>query len=385
MPLPLKSAIAVLILIAIGSGGYVINRHSTNSEKKPLAQPAVAVRTGYAVQKPVPITLLANGYVSAIETVDVRSQVQHIVREVHVREGQDVHAGQLLFSLDQQNDLSGVDKAQAQIARDRADFSDAETTLKRNQELLAKKFIAQAVVDSARSKVAALRSTLQGDQAAARASRAVLDYNQIKASISGRIGTINVHPGSLAQPAGPPLVTISQLDPIAVSFTLPERELAHLRATYPQGDAPVRAQIEGASTVEGKLIFIDNTADPQSGTIRMKARFANPDRRMWPGTFVLVRMVSRILPDAVVVPAQAIVTGPVEKFVYVVGADQKVTMHKIDVVTIEDGEAAVAGIAAGARVVVEGSENLRAGLSIKEMRPLAAATGAPTPTASRAP
>lgn len=368
----LKNGLIFLGIVALGGASYVGYQARSVSDKKPKGDSIQVVKTSLAVQRAMPINVLANGYVTAINTVDVRPQLQNIVREVHVTEGQDVRAGQLLITLDARSDASGVDKAQAQVARDRADLFDAETTLQRNLALLSKKFIAQAVVDTARSKVESLRGTLAADQAAVKSSRIALDYNLVRASISGRIGIINVHPGSLAQPAATaPMLTISQLDPIAISFTLPERELANLRATYPQGDAPVLAQVPGTGETTGKLMFIDNAADTQSGTIRMKARFANLDRRMWPGTFVTVRLVSRTLPGAVVVPAQAIVTGPVDKFLYLVQPDTSVSMQKITVLAIENGDAAVTGIVAGARVVTEGAQNLRPGVKIKEM-PVAA-------------
>ena len=164
------------------------------------------------------------------------------------------------------------------------------------------------------------------------------------------------------------MVTISQLDPIAVSFTLPERELANITATYPQGNAPVNVQVPGQPKVTGKLIFIDNTADTQSGTIRMKAQFDNATKKLWPGSFVSVNMVSRNVTNAVLVPAQAVVTGPEYKFIYVVQADDTVREQKIEVVAIEDGRAAVNGLAANARVVVEGTQNLRAGGKISEAK-----------------
>ncbi|NDP58515.1 MAG: efflux RND transporter periplasmic adaptor subunit [Oxalobacteraceae bacterium] len=380
----LKNILVGIVVIGACGVGYFLYSTKSPVAKKLKADMTQVVRTTIATRQAMPINLLANGYVTAINTVDVRPQVQNIVREIHVQEGQEVRAGQLLITLDQRNELSGVDKTLAQVARDRADLSDAEATLSRNLELLSKKFIAQAVVDTARSKVDALRSTLAADQAAVKSSRIALDYNLVRASISGRIGLINVHPGSLAQPAALPMLTISQLDPIAVSFTLPERELANLRATYPQGDAPVMAQVAGAGELTGKLIFIDNAADAQTGTIRMKARFSNADRRMWPGTFVSVRLVSRTLPGAIVVPAQAIVTGPVDKFIYVMQPDNKVRMQAVTVVAIEDGKAAVTGIEAGARVVVEGAQNLRPGITVKEVQAAAGGGGADT-TAPRAP
>ena len=328
--------------------------------------PAQNVRSGVAQQKTVPVVLRANGYVSALKVVDVRPQTQNIVRQVHVVEGQDVRAGQLLFTLDQRSDTSNVDKARAQVARDRADLAEAENTLRRNQELAAKNFVSQAVVDTARSKVEALRGTLQADEAATRSSAIALDNNRITASMDGRIGAISVHPGSLAQPTGAPMLTISQLDPITVTFTLPERELATLLASYPKGDAPVTAQLAGERKVEGQLIFIDSASDPQSGTIKMKARFSNPQQLMWPGTFVNVSLVSRTLPGAVVIPAEAIVTGPAEKFVYLIKPDNTVAAQKVAVQNIDQGEAAVTGLQAGARIVVEGAQNLRPGARVTE-------------------
>lgn len=369
--------IAAAILIA-GAGAYFGLRGRPDTNAKLPRHPVQVIRSGLAEQKSVSITVHANGNVTALNTVDVRPQVQNIVRAVHVVEGQEVRAGQLLFTLDPRSDASSVDKAQAQVARDRADLADAENVLKRNQELLAKNFVSQAVVDTARSKVDALRSTLKADQAAVQSGNVALGYNRIAASISGRIGAISVHPGSLAQPSGAPMVTISQIDPVTVTFAVPERELANILATYPKGDAPVIAQPAGSKEAEGTLVFIDNTSDPQSGTIRMKARFSNKDRKMWPGMFVNVRLVSRTLPDAVVIPAQAIVTGPVDKVVYVVQSDGTVKLQKIEVVAIDAGQAAVSGLRAGARIVIEGAQNLRPGIKVKE------AQAAPPDTGSKA-
>jgi RND family efflux transporter MFP subunit len=381
----LKNRVVVVVILGVCSAGFAWYFVKLQKIKKPKAETIQVVKTALANQQTMPINLFANGYVTAINTVDIRPQVQNIVREVHVQEGQDVRAGQLLISLDQRTELSGIDRALAQVARDRADLADAEATLSRNQELLAKKFIAQAVIDTARSKVEALRGTLAADQAAVKSSRIALDNSLVRASISGRIGLITVHPGSLAQPTALPMLTISQLDPIAVSFTLPERELSNLRVTYPQGNAPVNAQVAGAGEVSGKLIFIDNAADAQTGTIRMKARFSNAERHMWPGTFVSVRLVSRSLPEAIVVPAQAVVTGPVDKFIYLVQANNQVTMQKVTVVAIENGKAAVTGIVAGARVVVEGAQNLRTGATVKETQSAAGGGGSTDTTAPRAP
>jgi RND family efflux transporter MFP subunit len=360
-----RSSFLILAALLAAGGGYYYYQ-SRPAPVAAKAAPAQSIKSSVAQQKDVAIVVRANGYVSALYVVDVRPQTQNIVRQVHVIEGQDVRAGQLLFTLDQRSDTSNVDRARAQVARGRADLVEAENALRRNQELASKNFVSPAVVDTARSKVDSLRSTVEADEATIRSSAIALGNNRILATLDGRIGAINVHAGSLAQPTGLPMLTISQLDPITVSFSLPERELAILLATYPPGDAPVTAQLAGERKVEGQLTFIDSASDPQSGTIKMKARFANAQRLMWPGTFVNVSLISRTLPQAVVIPAQAIVTGPTEKFVYLIKPDNTVAPQKVTVVNIDNGEAAVTGLDAGARVVVEGAQNLRPGARVKE-------------------
>lgn len=362
----IKKTLIGVVVLAVCAGAYFILQPSAGKNAAQPQVPVQVIKSAVAEQKSIAVTLRANGYVTAINTVDVRPQVQNIVRVVHVKEGQDVRAGQLLFTLDERSDQSNVAKARAEVAANRADLLEAELALKRNEELRAQNFVSQAVVDTARSRVESLRSTMEANLAATQGSSIALGYNRITASIAGRIGLINVHPGSLAQPTGDPMLTIYQMDPIAVSFSIPERELANIRASYPNGDAPVTAQVAGQEPLQGKLIFIDNAADPQTGTIRMKAQFANADLKLWPSGFVNVSLVSRTLPDAVLIPAQGVVTGPTEKFVYVVQPDDTVKEQKISVVYIDGGFAAVTGLAAGTRVAVEGTQNLRAGGKVRE-------------------
>lgn len=366
MRLTFKHLFISTAVVALGAGTYLAMRPKTESAVPKVRNPVQTVKTVIAEQKSIPVTINVNGNVSAINTVDVRPQIQNIVRAIHVSEGQEVRAGQLLFTLDARSDLSGVEKAQAQLAKDRADLADAEVALKRNQDLLARNFVAQAVVDTARSRVDAARSAVRADQAGIETSNIALGYNKISASIGGRIGAINVHPGSLVQPGGTPLLTISQIDPIAVSFSVPEQELANIVASYPKLDAPVFVQLPGNKEMEGSLSFIDNATDSATGTIRMKAQFANRQKLLWPGSFVNVRLISRTLPAAVVVPAQAVITGPSEQFVYVVQPDESVQPQKVAILAIENGLTAVSGLEAGKRVVLEGAQNLRPGAKIKE-------------------
>jgi RND family efflux transporter MFP subunit len=370
----IKSALVGVVIVGIAAGAYVKFGSQGDANAGRPRNPVQTVRTALAEKRTIPIIVQANGYVSPLKTVDVRPQVQSVVREIHVKEGQDVRVGQLLFTLDDRSDASNLEKAKAQVARDRADLADAELTYKRNQELLAKGFVSQSVVDSARNKVDSLRATLQADQANMQAGAVALGYNRVTAGIAGRIGVINVHVGSLAQPSAP-LVTIAQLDPVAVTFSVAEKELANITASYPNGGAPVVAQLSNGKEVQGRLIFIDNAVDQQTGTIRMKAQFSNADYALWPGAFVNVRLVSRTLPDAVVVPSQAIVTGPTDQFVYVVLPDSTVKMQKVAVNAIENGQAAIVGVAPGAKVVVEGAQNLRPNGKVKESEAASVKTG----------
>lgn len=351
-------------VLAIGAILYFQFFHKSDAPRR--ADNVQTIHSAVAEKKSIPLTVQANGYVSSITLVEVRPKVQNIVRTVHVKEGQFVKAGQLLFTLDERNDQSNVARTRAELAASQSDLADAELTLKRNQDLAQQNFVSQAVVDTSRARVESLRNAIKANQAAAQSSEIVLGDNQIKASIDGRLGIINVFPGTLAQPSGDPMVTITQLDPIAVTFALPERELLNVVNTYPNADAPVTVQLPGQPPMQGKLFFIDNMSDSQSGTIRMKARFDNKAQKLWPGGFVNVSMVTRQVDDAVTVPAQAVVTGPTDKFVYVIQEDATVKDVKVTVLAIENGQAVVTGISGGVRVVVEGAQNLRPGSKVKE-------------------
>jgi RND family efflux transporter MFP subunit len=195
-------------------------------------------------------------------------------------------------------------------------------------------------------------------------------FGELVAPIAGRTGAVAVYPGSLVQPSGPALVGIARIDPINVSFTLPERELGALQAAFAAGPVTVAVQLDppGQPALEGRLSFIDNGVDSASGTIRAKASFANPDGRLWPGLFVKVSLSPRTLGGALTVPAQAVQTGPEQKFLYAIGADDTVKPVPVRVLLVQDGTALVegAGVVAGMRVVLEGAQNLRPDSKVKE-------------------
>jgi RND family efflux transporter MFP subunit len=270
-----------------------------------------------------------------------------------------------LFTLDARTENANLSRAEAQVVKDRADLINAERNLERQRELIRQDFISQAEFDLTQNQVDGLRSQLAIDQASVEASRVTRGYSEITAPIAGRTGVIAIYPGSLAQPngaaLGAALVNITQIDPINVSFTLPERELAALQQALSKGKVPVSAELDlpGKPGVKGRLVFVDNAVDTASGSIRLKAEFPNADHLLWPGMFVTVTLAPRMLVGATTVPVQAVQTGPEKKFLYVIGDDHKVAAQPVNVHLIQDGIAVVEGIAPGARVVMEGAQNIR--------------------------
>lgn len=368
-----RLALAALLAVILGGAAWLWYS-SASSAQSPAAKkggPApVLVVTTKATQSPVPVKLSVTGTVSPMQQVDIRPQVTSTVARVHIREGQQVRQGDLLFSLDARADDANIRKAEAQLAKSRSDLANARRNLDRQRELFNQKFISQAALDQAQNAYDVLKGQLAVDEAGADASRVTRGYQEIRAPFSGRTGLVQAFPGTLVQPNSTPLVSITQLDPVNVSFTLPERELPSLKAALAKGDVPVTALIADgkAGTVTGKLSFLDSAVDTATGTIRLKAQFANADGKLWPGMFVTVNLSPRTLDDAITVPAQAVQTGPERKFVYVADADNKVASKPVQLLVVQDGQAAITGIQPGDRVVVEGAQNLRPGSLIAERK-----------------
>ena len=208
------------------------------------------------------------------------------------------------------------------------------------------------------------------DRAAIEAAQVALSYSRITAQSAGRAGAINVFAGSFVQPSGAALVTITQLDPIAVAFSLPQRNLGQALAAMRDGGGKVTATFpESGASASGKLLFVDNTVDVNSGTVRVKAEFANKDERLWPGAFVNIRLAVQTLKGASVVPQAAIIQSPRGKMVYVVDASGKAAPRPVEVLYAQGMDAAVSGVKPGERVVVDGRQNLRPGSSVIERAP----------------
>jgi RND family efflux transporter MFP subunit len=373
-----KKNIALIVgaAVIVGSAGWYFNQGSDVHAQaeapagggkggKGGAQPPTTVNVVAAQRQDVGVEVAANGTVTPVRTVDLHPQTTSTIRTVHIKEGQFVKAGQLMFSLDDREDRANLDKAQAQVARDQASLADLERQYKRAQDLVAQKFMAQSAVDTLRSQVDAARALLRSDQAAARASHVSTSYTEIRAPMSGRVGAINVFPGSLVQ-LSTSLTTVTQLDPIDVSFTLPESSLAALLDAQKRGRVEVEARAGAdGKPVKGFLSFVDNTVDPIAGTIKVKAEFDNRDTSLWPGQYVNTRVTVRTIKDAVVIPQNAIITNAKGTYVYVFGEDKTAHMLPVERIHAFGVNAAVTGLTGTEKVITEGKQNLRPGGKVR--------------------
>ena len=364
---------AAIALVVAGAVGWRLAGKSGEAKGARKAGGPVVVVSALAQTRDVPVRLTANGTVTALQTVDVRSQITSIVKQVHIREGQFVRAGELLFTLESGTEAANLKKAQAQVEKDQADLATAQRNLERQRELFRQKFISQAALDTVQNSVDTLTGQIAIDRAAVEAARVALGYTEIRAPFAGRTGTINVRPGSLVQPGSnassstaPALVTITQVDPITVAFTLPEKELPGLQQALAAGPVSAVAAPPAGGSFTGKIVFVDNAVDTATGTIRVKAEFANPQSRLWPGMFVNVQISPRTIGKATVVPTQSVQTGPEGRFVYVVGPDGKVKQRSVKLAYVDEAFSVVEGVDPGARVVVEGAQNLRPGSAVAE-------------------
>jgi len=374
-----RTSIGLLVVVALAAaaGGYALMREKAAASPTALAGPTpasaasgsggppVSVTTVVVQKRDVDVMLDATGTVAALNSVDIRTQVASVITRVHIKEGQFVTAGQPLFTLDARNDEVNITKAKAQLAKDLAALADGDRQLARSKDLFAQNFISQVAVDTTHTLVESQRAIVASDRAAIEAAQVGLSYSRIVAPSAGRAGAINVFAGSTVQPGGAALVTITQLDPIAVAFSLPQRNLGDALATLRSGGGTVSAVLpEGAGLVTGRLQFVDNAVDASSGTVRVKAQFQNKDERLWPGAFVTVRLAVQTLKGASLIPQAAVIDSARGKIVYVVDPAGKAQPRPVQIVYASGEEAAVAGVRPGERVVVEGRQNLRPGSDV---------------------
>ncbi len=382
----MKRLTMVLVFIALGAavaGGYWYwqqSQQSASDGAKAKGKGAkgakggrggpLTVKAARAVVKPMPVLIEAVGTVEAEQSVQVRAQVSGVLQSVAFREGDKVKAGQLLFQIDPRTFQAQYNQAVAALARDRAQLENAKAQEQRMEPLLKREFITRQEYDVAVTSAKSLEAVVQAGQAAVEQARIQLEFSRITAPISGRTGQLAVKPGNLvvASGGGVPLVTINSTDPVLVGFSIPERQLEELRRY--QNEKDIRIEIlpdrAGLPAAIGKLVFIDNTVTPQTGTVLLKTRVDNTKELIWPGQFVNVRVVLTVEPEAVVVPEVAVQPGQDGPFVYLIGAEDKVEVRPVKVARQVGGEIVIAsGVKGGDHVITEIPQALRPGGTVK--------------------
>jgi len=328
----------------------------------------VPVTVTTVVQKPMAVNVRAVGNVEPASTVSIRAQVTGALETVNFKEGDDVEAGQLLFTLDPRPFELAVRQAEVTLARDTSQWKNADNQLTRSVEMLAQGLVAPATHEATLATANALKGALATDQVNIDNAKLQLQYTKIVSPVSGRTGALLVHTGSLVRNNdSTPLVVINQVSPVFVAFSVPARLLEQVRTTHGHQGLKVMAVPAGstAAPIPGVVTFMDNAVDVTSDTIRLKASFPNTDRRLWPGAFVDVTLRLSENQAALVVPNGAVQPSQQGPFVYVTKPDQTVEARPVTVAWIEGNETVVAsGLAAGETIVVDGQLRLTPGARI---------------------
>lgn len=352
--------------------GYFGTADQKSTQSRDSAVQRVAAPT-HVITQPVeqvdlPIRQRSFGWVEPQKTVSVRARVASQLMEQHFKEGDMVKKGDLLFTLDDRELQAQVDKDQATLDKDTAAQIRAEADLVRNKQLVARNAGTQQALDVAIADAKGAVATVAADKATLDADKARLSYTKIVAPITGRTGSVSVTPGNLVSSGdtGTPLVTLTSMDPIRVTFTLPERELPQLRAAMTESNNVVVRVLNGDQvTATGRLVFIDSAVDTSTGTITVKGLFDNPDFKLWPGRYVDVEVDTAVHKNALVAPTVAIQQGQKGPYVFVARQDGTADLREVKT-GVSDGDRIeiLAGLEKGDEVVVEGQQRLKAGAKI---------------------
>lgn len=371
-------AIALLILGGLGYLGWSNFRPSqTASQARPI--PPVPVLAATPRIEDVPVYLDGVGTVRALNTVTVRAQVDGKLTAVNFKEGQDVKAGDVLAEIDPAIYKAQYDQAVAKKAQDEAQLANARIDLARYEQLATARAGSAQQADTQRATVAQLEALVKSDQAAIDNAQTMLGYTKIIAPLSGRAGLRQVDPGNIVRASDATgVVVITQLQPIAVQFSLPQQQIVRVNAAAAKGSLPVDVFGNDGRTVAdtGALLGVDNQVDQTTGTVKIKAEFPNARHQLWPGQFVNVRLKVQTLEKATVVPTAAVQRGPAGTFVYVIGEGDVVAARSVSVTQQNEKDAVIAsGVAVGERVVTTGFANLSDGAKVA----VSSSYQAPTP------
>ena len=369
---------AIFALVAIGVILWLRVEEPVPQAAAQTASPAIPVTAGTVKVEDVPVFLNGIGTVQAYNSVAIKSRVDGQIVRVDFKEGQDVKEGDPLFQIDPRSYQAAVDQAQAAKQKDEANLAGAQADLERYEKLLTPGWQTRQSYDQQKAQVAQLQAAIKGDEAQINTAKINLGYTDIRSPIDGRLGARLVDKGNIVHANdNTPLVMITELKPIFVSFTLPQESLDDVHENNKQAPLVVRAYSgDGKKELaEGKLTLIDNMIDQATGTIHLKARFDNENERLWPGEFVSLRVILSMRRGVATVPQQTVQQGPNGHYAYVIKPDNTVERRAVEVASIQDGIAVITkGLAENERVVVDGQFRLTEGARVNPTA--AAAQGA---------
>jgi len=371
---PVRTATILIILIGLGFLAFgVIKRlfFPFPATQGPASPAVVTVTTIKVAQEAVPIFLNGVGNAQPLATVTVKTRVDGQLDKVNFTEGQDVQAGQVLAQLDARTFEAQLAQVVAQKARDEAQWENAKLDLQRDNALIKDEATTQQALDTQRALVSQLAAAVESDKAQINYAKIQLDFATITAPLSGRIGARLVDPGNIVHASDTNgLVVINQIDPISVVFTLPEsafQDIDHAaRSGHPLA---VYAYARDSDKIisKGTLALLNNQIDTATGTVQLKARFANSEHSLWPGQYVKVRLQLDMRDQALTLPAAAVQRSQTGTYVFAVKPDDSVEIRPVEVIQIQDGKAIIgSGLTAGERVVLDGQYKLKPGSHVAE-------------------
>ena len=382
-------ALAILLGLLYGLKERLATRSASKAAAGPPAVRPVPVTAAAVARRDVPIYLEGLGNVVAFKTVTVKTLVDGRLDEVLFKEGQFVKKGQVLAQVDPRPYQIQLEQGQGALARDEAQLKNARLTVERDRQLLPGKLIAQQQLDTDVAAAGQLEGAVLVDEATIAAAKLNLDYARIASPIEGVTGIRQVDPGNIVHASDATgIVLLTQLDPIAILFTLPQDDLTPVAEEMARGPLSVEVYSRDGSTQlgSGQLALIDNQINQTTSTIRLKAIAANPRRLLWPNQFVNVRLRLSVRKDAVVMPSTALQRGPNGSFVFVIGADSTVEPRPVQLDLTQGDTAIVAsGVRAGERVVVDGQNQLKAGSKVVAREPAKVAANGKPPGDQAAP
>lgn len=360
----MKRIFTFLIIVALS---LYLGAHFFYS-KKSKTEELVSVFVVPAVQKTVDVNFQTIGTVQAYSSVDIKSMVTGPIIQIGFKEGKMVKEGQVLFIIDPRPFVAALNQANAALARDQVTLSNNESIQKRNAPLAAKGYLDKQAYDTLVANTKAMSATVQADQAAVKNATINLDYTIIRAPITGKTGNIALKLGSVIKANDTmTLVSINQINPIYVSFSIPQDKFPIIRKNKLRDHSiAVRAMISADEVEQGLLTFIDNSIDIATGTIQLKATFPNTKRNLWPGQYVTVEIPMEHIPNAILIPSLAVVTAQNGFYVYVIDKDSVAHFRPVSIgATIGDSIIVNSGIQAGERVVTVGALRLNEGMKVK--------------------